>query len=234
MSAIFEARGLTVRYGALAALTDVHIALEPGIVHGVIGPNGAGKSTFIDALSGRRRPSAGTVSLDGEDITGRSIRWRRHHGIARSFQRTSVFGSMTVRAQLEMVARANGETDLASIVDRLGLDPVIDRVCSEIAYGTQRSVDLAIALVGRPRVVLLDEPCAGLVADESATMLEHVRALCRERDVAVLLVEHDVEGVFRTCDAITVLDLGKVLASGTPAEVRADQRVINAYLGSAA
>ncbi len=234
MTAIFEARGLTVRYGALAALTDVDIALESGTVHGVIGPNGAGKSTFIDALSGRRRPSSGTVCFGGEDITRRSVRWRRQHGIARSFQRTSVFGSMTVRAQLEMVARRNEETDLGAIIERLGLAPVIDRVCSEIAYGTQRSVDLAIALIGRPRVVLLDEPCAGLVADESATMLDHVRQLCRERDVAVLLVEHDVEGVFRICDSMTVLDLGAVLASGTPAEIRADERVIKAYLGSAA
>jgi branched-chain amino acid transport system ATP-binding protein len=231
---IFGAQGLTVRYGALAALTDVAIELEPGVVHGVIGPNGAGKSTFIDALSGRRRPSAGSVHLDGADITRRSVRWRRGHGVSRSFQRTSVFGSMSVRTQLEMVARKNDEPDLDGIIATLGLDEVADQVCSEIAYGTQRSVDLAIALIGRPRVVLLDEPCAGLVADESVRMLEHVRTLCRDREVAALLVEHDVEGVFRTCDVITVLDLGAVLASGTPAEVRANPDVVRAYLGSAA
>jgi branched-chain amino acid transport system ATP-binding protein len=231
---IFEGKGLTVRYGALAALTDVDISLEPGVVHGVIGPNGAGKSTFIDALSGRRRPSAGSVALNGDDITRRSARWRRGAGVARSFQRTSVFASMTVRTQLEMVARKNSEPDLDQIVDTLGLGPVADKVCSEIAYGTQRSVDLAIALIGRPRVVLLDEPCAGLVADESVRMLDHVRELCTERDVAALLVEHDVEGVFRTCDVITVLDLGKVIANGSPAEVRGNPDVIRAYLGSAA
>jgi branched-chain amino acid transport system ATP-binding protein len=231
---IFEGRGLTVRYGAVVALNNVDIALEPGVVHGVIGPNGAGKSTFIDALSGRKRPSSGRVLLDEQDITRRSARWRRHHGVSRSFQRTSVFGSMTVREQLEMVARRNDEPDLDGIVATLGLDEVYDRVCSEIAYGTQRSVDLAIALIGRPRVVLLDEPCAGLVADESERMLGHVRDLCKEREVAALLVEHDVEGVFRTCDVITVLDLGAVLASGSPAEVRADENVIRAYLGSAA
>lgn len=234
MSTIFEGKGLTVRYGAVVALSDVDIVLEPGVVHGVIGPNGAGKSTFIDGLSGRKRLSAGTVLLDGDDITRRSVRWRRHHGVARSFQRTSVFGSMTVGAQLEMVARRNDEPDLDGIVSTLGLDAVSDQVCSEIAYGTQRSVDLAIALIGGPRVVLLDEPCAGLVADEAVRMLEHVRDLCRERDVAALLVEHDVEGVFRTCDKITVLDLGKVLASGDPAEVRANPDVVRAYLGSAA
>jgi len=231
---IFEGRGLTVRYGAHVALDGVDITLEPGVVHGVIGPNGAGKSTFIDALSGRKRPSSGTVTFEGAEITRRSVRWRRRHGLARSFQRTSVFGSMTVGEQLEMIARRNDEPDLEEIVATLGLEAVRDRVCSEIAYGTQRSVDLAIALIGRPKVVLLDEPCAGLVHDESVRMLQHVRDLCKERDVAALLVEHDVDGVFRTCDVITVLDLGKVLASGTPDDVRADENVIRAYLGSAA
>lgn len=231
---IFEGRGLTVRYGAHVALEDVDIALEPGVVHGVIGPNGAGKSTFIDALSGRKRPSAGTVTFEGVDITRRSVRWRRGKGLSRSFQRTSVFGSMTVGDQLEMIARRNDEQDLDEILATLGLDAVRDRICSEIAYGTQRSVDLAIALIGRPKVVLLDEPCAGLVHDESVRMLQHVRDLCKDRNVAALLVEHDVEGVFRTCDVITVLDLGKVLASGSPEAVRADENVIRAYLGSAA
>lgn len=231
---IFEGRDLSVKYGAVVALSEVDIALEPGIVHGVIGPNGAGKSTFIDALSGRKRPSSGHVLLDGDDITRRSVRWRRSNGVSRSFQRTSVFGAMTVGEQLEMVARRNDEPDLQGIMEKLGLDEIRGRVCSEIAYGTQRSVDLAIALIGQPRVVLLDEPCAGLVADEAVRMLEHVSELCKQRNVAALLVEHDVEGVFRTCDVITVLDLGKVLASGSPAEVRADKNVIRAYLGSAA
>ncbi|MFI7167082.1 ABC transporter ATP-binding protein [Rhodococcus erythropolis] len=231
---LFVGSGVTVKYGAVTALDNVDISLEPGVVHGVIGPNGAGKSTFIDALSGRTKLSSGKVMVDGTDITVRPVGWRRHNGISRSFQRTSVFGSMTVRAQLEMIAFQNKEPDLSSIVDSLGLTDALDRVCSEIAYGTQRSVDLAIALIGGPRVVLLDEPCAGLVADESVRMLQHVRDICKERGVAVLLVEHDVDGVFRTCDQITVLNLGKVLASGEPAEVRTNADVVRAYLGSAA
>lgn len=231
---VFEGTGVSVKYGAVTALDSVDISLEPGILHGVIGPNGAGKSTFIDALSGRKRASSGRVTLDGEDITRRSPRWRRGHGVSRSFQRTSVFGSMTVREQLEMVARKNNEPDLDDVIDTLALGEVTERVCSEIAYGTQRLVDLAISLVGRPRVVLLDEPCAGLVADESAQMLQHVRTLCKERNVAAMVVEHDVDGVFSNCDVITVLNLGKVLATGTPAEIRADETVIKAYLGSAA
>ncbi|MBM6545437.1 ABC transporter ATP-binding protein [Janibacter sp. YIM B02568] len=231
---IFEGKGVSVRYGAVKALTDVDIALTPGRVHGVIGPNGAGKSTFIDGLSGRAKLTSGTVTFQGEDITKRNPRWRRRQGIARSFQRTSVFNSMTVQHQLEMVAKQTGEKDLSSIVDTLGLGPVMHRVCSEIAYGTQRSVDLALALVGDPKVILLDEPCAGLVEDESVRMLGHVKEIAREREVAALLVEHDVDGVFRTCDEVTVLNLGEVLASGDPAEVRAHPDVIRAYLGSAA
>ncbi|MFD0306898.1 ABC transporter ATP-binding protein [Streptomyces sp. NPDC127119] len=231
---LFEGSAVTVRYGAVKALENIDIRLDPGVVHGVIGPNGAGKSTFIDALSGRKRPSAGKVLLDGEDITARPVGWRRLHGVSRSFQRTSVFASMKVRDQLEMVARRTGGKDLDDIVGALGLGPFLGRVCSEIAYGTQRSVDLALALIGEPRVVLLDEPCAGLVADEAASMLDHIRSICKDRDVAVLLVEHDVDGVFRTCDAITVLNLGKVLTSGAPADVRKDEEVVRAYLGSAA
>lgn len=232
--ALYEARGVTVRYGAVRALQEVDVDIEPGVVHGVIGPNGAGKSTLIDALSGRRRMSAGSVHYDGADITGRSPGWRRRNGIARSFQRTSVFPSMTVREQLEMVARRTREPDLDGIVEAVELEPVLDAVCGEIAYGTQRSVDLALALLGGPRVVLLDEPCAGLVHDESVRLLEHVRRLCTERQVGALLVEHDVDGVFRTCDVVTVIDLGRVLTSGLPEEVRKDGRVIEAYLGTAA
>jgi branched-chain amino acid transport system ATP-binding protein len=231
---VLEASGVTLRYGAVVAVDDVDIAVAPGVLHGVIGPNGAGKSSFMDALSGRRRLSAGNVMLGGEDITRRKVAWRRTHGMARSFQKTSVFNSMTVRTQLEMVARRNREEDLDSIVRAFALEPYLDQPCSAISYGSQRSVDIAMALIGKPHVVLLDEPGAGLSQEESVRMLDHIRALCSERDVAAVLVEHDIDGVFRVCDEITVLSLGKVLACGKPAEVRANPAVIEAYLGSQA
>jgi branched-chain amino acid transport system ATP-binding protein len=232
MTAVLEATGVTLRYGAVTAVDDVDISVDRGVLHGVIGPNGAGKSSFMDALSGRRRLSGGKVVLDGDDITKRPVAWRRLHGMARSFQKTSVFNALTVRVQLEMVARRTGEEDLDSIIDALGIRPFLDLPCNSIAYGDQRSVDIAMALVGRPHVVLLDEPGAGLAHDESVRMLDHIRALCTERHVAAVLVEHDVDGVFRVCDRITVLALGKVLASGTPEEVRGDPAVVEAYLGS--
>jgi branched-chain amino acid transport system ATP-binding protein len=232
VSSVLEATGVTLRYGAVTAVDNVDIAVEPGMLHGVIGPNGAGKSSFMDALSGRRRLTAGTVILDGEDITKRPVAWRRLHGMARSFQKTSVFNSMTVRAQLEMVARKTKEEDLDSIIDALGLRKFLELPCNAMAYGDQRSVDIAMALIGRPHVVLLDEPGAGLAHDESVRMLDHIRTLCTDRNVAAVLVEHDVDGVFRVCDRITVLALGKVLASGTPTEVRGNPAVIEAYLGS--
>jgi branched-chain amino acid transport system ATP-binding protein len=234
MSAVLEATGVTLRYGAVTAVDNVDIAVEPGVLHGVIGPNGAGKSSFMDALSGRRRLSGGKVVLDGEDITKRPVAWRRLHGMARSFQKTSVFNSMTVRTQLELVARKTGEEDMDHIVDALGIRPFLELPCNSIAYGDQRSVDIAMALLGRPHVVLLDEPGAGLAHTESVRMLDHIRTLCTERNVAAVLVEHDVDGVFRVCDRITVLALGKVLASGTPKEVRGDPAVVEAYLGSQA
>lgn len=231
---VLRAEGVSVRYGGVTAVDAVDLDADAGTLHGVIGPNGAGKSSFMDALSGRRRPATGRVLLDGHDITRKSVAWRRLHGIARSFQRTSIFGSMTVQAQLEMVARRTGEPDLGSIVDALGLGPFLRQRCEAISYGDQRSVDIALALVGRPKVVLLDEPGAGLTAEESKRMLDHVRDLCHERNVAVVLVEHDVDGVFRVCDRITVLNLGRVLATGVPTDVRGNQQVVDAYLGSAA
>ena len=231
---LLRAEGVTVRYGAVTAVDDVDFAVEPGVIHGVIGPNGAGKSTFMDALSGRRRPTSGRVFLEEEEITGRSPRWRRLRGISRSFQQTSVFSAMSVRAQLEMVARRTKEPDLDNVIDALSLGDHLDVRCDSISYGDQRRVDIGMALIGNPRVVLLDEPGAGLGADESARMLDHVRQLCQAREVAAVLVEHDVDSVFRVCDTVTVLQLGAVLATGEPSEVRANPEVVSAYLGSAA
>ena len=226
---------LSVSYGNVHALDGVSFEVaQRGVLHGIIGPNGAGKSTLMDAITGRRRPTRGRVWVDGEDITQRPVRWRRKRGMSRSFQRTSIFPGLTVREQLELVASQLGEPDLAQIVDTFELRDVYDEVADSIAYGDQRRVDIALAMIGEPRLMLLDEPAAGLSTTETIALFEHLTLLVRQRGVTALVVEHDVDAVFRFCDAITALDLGKLLVTGKPAEVRADQRVISAYLGTAA
>ena len=226
---------LSVSYGSVKALEGIHLEVaRRGVLHGVIGPNGAGKSTLMDAITGRRKPTRGRVIVDGKDITSRSVTWRRRLGMSRSFQRTSIFPGISVGEQLELVASQLGETDLQGIVDTLALASVYDQMADSIAYGDQRRVDIALALVGKPSLMLLDEPAAGLSAAETMTLFQHLATVVRERNVIAMVVEHDVDAVFRFCDSITALDLGRLLMTGSPAEVRSDPRVITAYLGTAA
>jgi branched-chain amino acid transport system ATP-binding protein len=226
---------LSVSYGSVRALTDVDLDVRgDGLLHGVIGPNGAGKSTLLDAICGRRRPTAGRVRYCGEDITRRSISWRRCQGMSRSFQRTSIFQDLTVHEQLQLVARHLGDDRLDDVIEVMDLGGYLGQKAGRIAYGVQRRVDVALALIGRPRLLLMDEPGAGLSAKETLRLFEHVRDLVRERRISAIVVEHDVDAVFACCGMVTVLDLGRHLATGVPEAVRADHRVIAAYLGTAA
>jgi branched-chain amino acid transport system ATP-binding protein len=232
---MLKIKGLSVHYGSLRALNNVDLEVhDQGVLHGVIGPNGAGKSTLLDAVCGRRRPTAGSVHFRGEDITRRPVAWRRHHGMSRSFQRTSIFPDLSVHAQLELVAQHLGDDGLDNIIRLMDLTSYLDQQAGRIAYGVQRRVDVALALLGRPRILLMDEPGAGLSAVETLRLFEHLRELVSEQKIVAVVVEHDVEAVFACCGMVTVLDLGCHLATGTPAEIRKDRRVITAYLGSAA
>ena len=226
---------LSVSYGSVQALDGVNLEVAArGVLHGIIGPNGAGKSTLMDAITGRRRPTRGRVFVDGQDITERSVTWRRRNGMSRSFQRTSIFPGLTVREQLELVASQLGEPDLDEIVDAFELRAALDQPADSIAYGDQRRVDIALAMIGKPSLMLLDEPAAGLSTTETESLFEHLVRLVRHRGVTALVVEHDVDAVFRFCDAVTALDLGRLILTGTPEQVRRDSRVITAYLGTAA
>jgi branched-chain amino acid transport system ATP-binding protein len=230
-----EGEGLTRRFGGFFALSNVSIALQPGEIRGLIGPNGAGKSTLMDVLSGRAGASAsGRVSLFGRDITGLPARQRRRAGLARSFQKTNIFPDLTVAAQIGLASRAAETNNAAEVIDAMGLSALAGERAADISYGDQRRVDVALALVGRPRVLLLDEPAAGLSMAESLNLALLLRDLAARWQVTVLIVEHDMEVIFSICSHLTVLHLGRILANGPPEEVRAMPEVITAYLGSSA
>jgi branched-chain amino acid transport system ATP-binding protein len=216
-----EGDGLTRRFGGFIALDGVCITLRPGEIRGLIGPNGAGKSTLMDVLSGR-----------ASDITDLSARQRRRSGLARSFQKTNIFLDLTVAEQVRLAARTAEVDNAAEVIDALELSALAGRRAADISYGDQRRLDVALALVGRPRVLLLDEPAAGLSMAESLNLALLLRDLAARWQVTVLIVEHDMEVIFSICSHLTVLHLGRILADGTPDEVRAMPEVITAYLGS--
>jgi branched-chain amino acid transport system ATP-binding protein len=226
--------GLTRRFGGFTALDSVDIAVRRGEIRGLIGPNGAGKSTLIDVLSGRAENRAGRVMLNGEDISDLKPQRRRKRGMARSFQRTNIFPELTVGQQLRIASWAVTSDDIDEVLHELGLAVLADTPAAEISYGDQRRLDLALALVGRPSVLLLDEPAAGLTMEESLSLARTLRDLANRWNVTVLLVEHDMQVVFSICDRISVLHLGRVLSEGTVAEIRANPTVVAAYLGTQA
>ena len=229
-----EGIGLTRRFGGFTALNAVDIAVGRGEIRGLIGPNGAGKSTLIDVLSGRAPKRGGRVLLNGEDVSGLSPKERRKRGMARSFQRTNIFPELTVAQQLRIASWAVTGADIDDVMRELNLDRLADMPAQEISYGDQRRLDLALALVGRPSVLLLDEPAAGLTMEESLDLARILRDLVNRWNVTVLLVEHDMQVVFSICDRISVLHLGALLSEGTCAEVRSDPTVVAAYLGTEA
>lgn len=237
-SYVLQAEDVAIHYGGVKALDGVGITLEKGQIRGLIGPNGAGKSTVIDAITGRRKLTRGTVLLDGEDVSHMGAVERRLRGLSRSFQRTSIFGGMTVRQQVELASYKMGVADSAADADavlkELDLDRLSHAIAEDLGYGEQRRLDLALALVGRPKLLMLDEPMAGLSVKESQDLAQHLKALTSRWEVSVLLVEHDMDVVFGISDVVTVFELGRVIASGEPASVRANPRVREAYLGSAA
>lgn len=229
-----QAIGLTKRYGGFTALNNVALSLAPGEIRGLIGSNGAGKSTCMDLLSGRGKHLIGDVFLDGRKLNGLSERARRNVGMARSFQKTNIFMDMTVADQVALAARAVNADNAKEVLESLNLVQYASMRAADISYGDQRRVDLALSLVGKPKLLLLDEPAAGLTAAESLSLAETLREVADKWRLTVLLVEHDMEVVFSICRWITVLHLGEVLAEGTPENIRRNKKVAVAYLGSSA
>lgn len=232
---ILTARNMTRRYGGFVAVDDVSIDVAQGEIRGLIGPNGAGKSTLMDLICGRGGgDSRGSVSLQGNRIDNLDARLRRKAGLGRSFQKTNIFPDLTVAEQIALAARATGADNGEEILREMDLVRHASRRVGDISYGDQRRVDIALALIGRPPLVLLDEPAAGLSIVESQDLSRLLKDLAKRWGVTVMIVEHDMEVIFTICDCITVLHLGKILAQGSATEIQSNPEVVRAYLGSAA
>ncbi|MGA0542362.1 ABC transporter ATP-binding protein [Neotabrizicola sp. VNH66] len=232
---LLEARQLVRHFGGLRAVDGVDFTLAAGEVHALIGPNGAGKTTFVSLLSGRLPVQSGQILLGGEDITRLPAHARVRRGIGYTFQITSVFPGMSVFDNVALAAQGGRDRRpvaqvVAAALDRVGLTGMERETAGLLSYGHQRLLELGMGLALAPRVLILDEPTQGLAAGEIAGFKALVRSLVPE--VSVLLIEHNMEVVMEVADRITVLNFGQVLARGTPAEVRADPAVQEAYLGA--
>jgi len=242
---LLEVEGLTVSYGGLVAVDDVDLGVADGQIAGLIGPNGAGKTTCIDAIAGFTAGRAGSITFAGHRIDGLPPHRRARLGLARTFQSVELFDDLTLAENLvvaaapvrwwspilDAVAPARSRrVDVEWALTAVGLDGAGDLRPDGLSYGQRRLAGLARAIAGRPRLVLLDEPAAGLDTNETESLAERLRSL-PELGISVLLVDHDMGLVLGTCEHITVLDFGRVLAAGPPATIRGDATVIEAYLG---
>ncbi|HEX5095803.1 MAG TPA: ABC transporter ATP-binding protein, partial [Acidimicrobiia bacterium] len=243
-------QGITVRFGGVVAVDDVSFSVSPGEVVGLIGPNGAGKTTIIDAVTGFVPIAGGTITLDARRLDGLNATKRARLGLRRSFQSLELFEDVSVEENIRagsdrLASRWSWFTDLfwpgehampptaVAAVQAFELEPLLDQTPEELPYGRRRLVGIARTVASGPSVVMLDEPAAGLDERESAELARLIRKLADERNMAVLLVEHDVGLVMSTCDRIVVIDFGRVIATGAPSEIRSDQAVRDAYLGHA-
>jgi branched-chain amino acid transport system ATP-binding protein len=247
---LLEATHITKRFAGIRALSDVTMEVDTGEIVGLIGPNGAGKTTFFNCLTGMLRPDSGAVVFDGNEITHWSVHRRARAGFGRTFQRMELFAGMTVRDHVIVAERARSRrgnlakdllfqgrvsADERNRADEtlalLGLDKHADRPVEALTLGQGRLVELARALMTEPKVLFLDEPSSGLDVHETIEVTDVLVAVQRERGTAIVLVEHDIETVQRITNRLFVLDYGMLIASGTTADVLADQRVREAYLG---
>ncbi len=240
-------RGLSKSYGGVQALRGVSFSVASGEVVALIGPNGAGKTTCFNLLNGQLSPDAGSVELDGQRLAGQAPRdiWRL--GVGRTFQITATFGSMTARENVQMALascqrrltspfaafRELAAAEADALLERVGMQEQAAKPCAELAYGDLKRVELALALANRPRLLLMDEPTAGMAPQERGALMQLAAALARSEGIAVLFTEHDMEVVFGHAERVMVLYSGELIAAGPPAEIQADPRVQEVYLGAA-
>ncbi|MFC7157120.1 ABC transporter ATP-binding protein [Halomarina halobia] len=244
---LLELDGVTKKFGELVAVDDVTWGIDRDGLTALIGPNGAGKTTLYNLITGRLAPTSGHIRFDGRDVTNESPADRAHRGIGRSFQVTNIFEGLTVRENIRapVIARSEhrwnplGRASAAGgvaeeterVLDLVGLEDIAELVCTELSYGDKRRVEIGIVLATDPHLVLLDEPTAGMNPTETERMVDLVRRLDGETDMSFFVTEHDIDIIFSIADRILVLDRGRVIADGTPEEIRRDERVQRAYLG---
>ncbi len=240
--------GLSKVFGGVRAVSDVSFAVDAGELLAMIGPNGAGKTTCFNMVNGQLAPDSGSIRLEGKSLLGKPPREICRAGVARTFQVTATFGSMTVRenVQVALLSHARKLGNLLSpmgnilldeayrLLELVGMREQADRQCAVLAYGDLKRVELAVALASRPRLLLMDEPTAGMAPLERGALMTLAARLARDRKIAVLFTEHDMDVVFGHADRVIVLCDGEVIAQGSPAEVRANARVRRVYLGEQA
>ena len=248
MTAVLEVDAIEKRFGGVQAVAGLSFSVAAGEMLALIGPNGAGKTTAFNILGGQLRPDAGRVRIGETDITGYDARaiWRL--GVGRTFQVTATFASMTVRENLQTAfaaragrtwrpfgrARDYAADEADALLDQVSLRPQAGRAAGSLAYGDLKRLELALALVGKPRLLLMDEPTAGMGAAERTALMALTRKLATERNIAVLFTEHDMNAVFGVADRVAVMAGGKLIAVGTAADIRANAAVRESYLGHAA
>lgn len=244
---LLECKGLTRRFGALVAVDDVYMDVEPGEIRAVIGPNGAGKSTLFNIITGVLKPTSGSARFQGEELAGLPVHKVVQKGIARTFQLTHLFPELTARENARVAAQARlagrwrpiGGQQVAEEANRLGdealeklrLTRFADVTAGMLSHGDQRLLEIAMAVAQAPTMLMLDEPTQGLSIEETERAVQILKGMLADGDLTVILVEHDMEVVFELADRITVLHQGAVIADGEPGEVKANDEVQTAYLG---
>jgi len=234
---LLEAQGLEVHFGGVRAVDGVDLELRKGEILGLIGPNGAGKTTLVNALSGFQKPTAGRVLLNGADVTGWSAHRLARRGLARTFQSVRLFPGLTVLENVELGAVGVGVRRPAArrlareLLERLGLAGKADALATGLPHGLERRLGIVRALAAKPAFLLLDEPAAGLNERESDELVGALTLIRDDFSCALVVIEHDMRVIMRLCERIQVLDYGKTISIGTPAQVRADPAVLTAYLG---